>query len=140
VIAHETGLTHRTRKRGSARAFGLAFAAVFGVFALFPIVRHREPRAWLLAAAVVLALISVIVPRILDAPNRLWLAIGERLSLVTSTILVTAIYFVVIAPMGIFARIRRKDALKLGFVRKSSSYWIARDRPDLTPESLTRQF
>ena len=140
MIAHESIRTHRERKRGSARAFGLAFAAVFALVGVFPIVRHREPRLWWLGAALALATVAVGYPRILDAPNRLWLAIGERLSLVTSTILVAVIYFVVVTPLGLFARLRGKDPLKTKFARTSSTYWIARDRADLTAESLTRQF
>jgi hypothetical protein len=140
VIAHESGETHRARKRGSPRSFGLAFAAVFALVGLFPVLRHREPRIWFLGASLALVLIAFAYPRMLEAPNRLWQAIGEKLSLVTSTILVAVIYFVVVTPMGILARMRGKDALKLKVAPESSTYWIVRDRADLTAESLTRQF
>ena len=132
--------THRTRKRGSSRSFGFAFAALFALLGLFPLLRHREPGLWWLGAAVAVGVAALFYPRILDAPNRLWLVIGERLSLVTSTILVVVIYFVVVTPMGIFARLRGKDSLKTRFAPDRTTYWIARDRADLTAESLTRQF
>ncbi|HUQ98644.1 MAG TPA: SxtJ family membrane protein [Gemmatimonadaceae bacterium] len=140
MLAHETAQSHRARKRGSARSFGLAFATVFALLALFPLLRHQQPRLWLLAPSLVLGLVALVAPRILDAPNHLWLAIGERLSRVTSTILVTVIYFVVLTPMGIFARLRGKDSLKTSFAPPNPTYWIARDRPDPTVEGLTRQF
>ena len=139
MIAHET-VRPRARKRGSARAFGLTFAAVFAVLGLFPLIRHGQPRGWLIVAALVLALLAVAAPRILDAPNRAWLWIGERLSVVTSTVLIGVIYFVVVTPMGIIARLRGKDPLRKRFESNRTTYWISRDRADLTAESLTRQF
>ena len=140
MTALDSVRTHRARKRGSARSFGLAFAGLFALLGLFPLLRHREPRFWWVGAAVALGVTALFYPRILDAPNRLWLAIGERLSLVTSTILVVVIYFVVVTPMGVFARLRGKDSLKTRFAPDKPTYWIARDRADLTAESLTRQF
>ena len=140
MIAHESGENHRVRKWGSPRSFGLAFAAVFAVIGLFPLLRHREPRLWFLGASLALTFTALAYPRVLDAPNRLWLAIGERLSLVASAIIVTIIYFVVVTPMGVFARLRGKDPLRLKFDPESPTYWIVRDKPDLTAESLTRQF
>ena len=103
-------------------------------------VRHREPRLWLLGAALVLAVIALTLPRLLDWPNRIWLALGERLSLVTSTILVALIYFLIVTPMGVFARLRGKDSLRIRFAPEDKTYWTVRDRADLTAESLTRQF
>jgi hypothetical protein len=140
VIAHESGQKHRTHKRGSARSFGLTFAALFAIVGLFPVLRHREPRLWLLGLAFALAAVAAVYPRTLEAPNRLWLAIGDRLSLVTSTILVALIYFLIVTPMGVFARLRGKDSLKIKLTPESPTYWIVRDRADLTAESLTRQF
>ena len=139
VIAHES-VRRRARKRGSARAFGLVFAGVFALFGLLPLLRHREPRVWLLGAGLGLAIIALLYPRLLDRPNQLWSAFGERLSLVASTVLVAVIYFAVVTPMGAIGRLRGKDPLGSKFAPRSPTYWIARDRPAPTAESLTRQF
>jgi hypothetical protein len=107
---------------------------------MVPVLRHRDLRVWALGASAALTVVAVFYPRILDAPNRAWLALGERLSIVTSTMLLGIIYFVVLTPIAVFARLRGKDALKTTFAPERSTYWMARDKPDPSTKSLTRQF
>jgi hypothetical protein len=49
-------------------------------------------------------------------------------------------FFVVITPLGFLMRLSGKDPLRLRFDREVESYWIPRDPPGPTPESLKNQF
>jgi hypothetical protein len=67
-------------KGSSDRNFGLTFAVVGAIFALWPLWRGEAPRWWLLALVAALVAVSLWVPQILRPLNRVWLKIGLLLT------------------------------------------------------------
>jgi hypothetical protein len=63
--AHEDFSREEAVQGSSDRAFGLTFAAVFAVFALWPLVRQRPLRWWALAVALVFLVAAVVRPQVL---------------------------------------------------------------------------
>jgi hypothetical protein len=59
---------------------------------------------------------------------------------VVSPLVLGAVYFLLIAPVGIGMRLFGRDALNRRFVRSQRSYWIERDPPGPPPSSLKNQF
>jgi len=51
-----------------------------------------------------------------------------------------AIFYGFFAPVGVFNRWRKKDPLGLQLDKAASTYWIQRDPPGPTPESMINQF
>ena len=61
---------------GSERGFGLVFAVVFALIALWPLVRGNDVRLWALVVAALFAVVAFAVPALLKWPNRLWFKFG----------------------------------------------------------------
>jgi hypothetical protein len=127
-------------KGSSDRSFGLTFAVVGAIIALWPLLHGASPRWWLLAVAAVLAAVSLTVPHVLHPLNRIWLKIGLLLNRIVSPIVLGIIFYGVLTPLGAAMRLGGKDPLRLRFEKDAASYWIVREPPGPAPKSMTRQF
>jgi hypothetical protein len=127
-------------KSGSNRSFGLVFAAVFLIIALFPLIGGREVRLWALLAALAFAGAAFLRPSLLAPLNRLWFRFGLLLHHVVNPLVLGLMYFLVVTPMGLVIRIFGGRLLSLGFSRDAQSYWIRRSPPGPEPESIRNQF
>jgi Saxitoxin biosynthesis operon protein SxtJ len=122
----------------SDRSFGFVFAVVFALIAGSPLWSGGPLRWWALGLAAAFALVAVAQPRILHPLNRAWLALGRLLHLVVSPIVMGAVFFLCVTPIGWIMRLRGKDVLSLSRRSDLSSYWITRDQAQA--QSMKNQF
>ena len=73
---------------------------------------------WLLAT-ILLSLITIITPVVFYPFAALWFGLSRVLSKISSTILLSLVFFVIVTPMGFFRRIAGKDSLKIRQFKKS---------------------
>jgi hypothetical protein len=124
----------------SDRSFGLTFAAVGAILALWPLLSAEPPHWWLLAASLALFAVSLAMARILRPLNRIWERIGLLLHHIVSPIILAIVYFLVLTPLGLAIRLAGRDALRLRRDTSASTYWISRQPPGPAPKSMSRQF
>jgi len=131
-------------KIGSERAFGLVFAVMFLVIALFPLFtrvgQQDVIRVWALIVAVSFGLSGLVLPRLLVPLNKLWFRFGLLLHRVVSPLVMGLIFFLTITPIGLLMRTIGKRPLDLGFDRSVKSYWVYRTPPSPAPDTMKRQF
>ena len=134
--------THADRNESvrSGRSFGLVFAIVFALIGLYPLLGGGTARTWSLGLAVLMLAFAALAPAALALPARLWLRLGDALHRVVSLLVLALIFFGVICPFALAMRVIRRDALRLGFDKAASSYWIARDPAGPDPDSIRNQF
>jgi hypothetical protein len=123
-------LTHPTSSAEKARAgrrFGLT---VGGAFALLAAVSWWRGHAWppmvlgTLGAALLLA--ALLLPRQLGPVERAWMRLAHAISRITTPILVGALFYLVLTPIGLIMRAFGRNVLRHPLV--DDSYWIVRDR------------
>jgi hypothetical protein len=133
---------HREHKTpvSSERSFGIVFAVVFLVIALWPLMSWHAPRTWALALAAIFAGVAFTVPALLRPLNLLWFRFGLVLHRIVSSLVLALLFFVTVTPIAFIYRVLRKDPLRLAFERDRSSYWIAREPPGPPPDMMTKQF
>jgi len=125
----------------SDRVFGLVFAVVFFLIALFPLLSGQGIWKWAIVFSLAFGLAALTAPRILSPLNRLWTRFGLLLHKITSPIILGIIFFLVITPIGIIMRMLRKDGpLKMIMDHECRTYWIERTPPGLRHDSFTDQF
>jgi hypothetical protein len=133
--------SHTEIKMGSERNFGLTFAAVFLVFALWPVVFHGgriRPIPTVIAA--VFLVLGLVYPSILAPLNRLWFKFGLALAKITGPIVMLIVFLLAIVPTGILKRRFGTDALRLKREPDATTYWIDRTNDDPSAHSMKRQF
>jgi hypothetical protein len=113
------------------RKFGLVVGGIFCVLGLWFFIRHKPFYWYVLAPGVPLMLLGAILPRSLKWVYIVWMTLAIALGTVVSTILLTVLFFVVVTPIGLAARLAGKDFLGQKLQPGASSYWILRDATKL---------
>ena len=124
----------------SDRSFGFVFTVVFLIVAIYPLVSGKPIRLWAMVLAGTLIILSLCVPKILNPANRLWTQFGELLHAIVSPVALGILFYLVVTPTGLLMRVLGKKTLCLGFDPVTSSYWIKREPPGPTADSLNNQF
>jgi Saxitoxin biosynthesis operon protein SxtJ len=137
---HESLSRDEEVKRPSERRFGFTFGVVFLLLAALLTVRDSAAWPVPLALALVFLGLAKFVPELLRPLNHLWLRFGLVLHAAVSPIVLIALFFFVITPIGLVARLAGKDFLRLRFNREAATYWIDRRPPGPRPESMRNQF
>ena len=127
-------------KMGSERSFGLVFAAVFLIVALFPLIGDGVVRTWALGVAVAFAVAALAAPDLLRPLNRLWFLLGLVLNKIVSPIVMGIIFFLTVTPIGLIRRARDRDPLKQKIDPDAETYWIAVDPEHAARSSMKKQF
>lgn len=135
---------HRQQEiRGSSeRNFGLVFATVFVLVGLAPLL-HRpaeNPRLWALAIAAVFAVLAFFWTAPLKPLNRLWFRFGLLLHAIVNPLVMGALFYLVVAPIGLLMRVAGKDVLRLKRDKQAATYWIRRDPVGPAPDTMKNQF
>jgi Saxitoxin biosynthesis operon protein SxtJ len=136
----EPSTTHDAPPDASDRSVGLVFAGVFVLVGALPLLKLAEPRWWALAVAAVLGLVALLRPAILRPLSRVWLGLGKLLHKIVSPLVMGAVFFVCVTPIGWIQRMRGRDMLSLRRREDLSSYWVAREVESPAAETMKRQF
>jgi hypothetical protein len=140
VSTHEDLSTHFEAKTSSNRSFGVVFAVVFALIALYPLRHGLPPRWWAAAVAAVFLLAGLFVPAVLGPLNALWTRLGLLLAKVVNPIVMAILFYGVVTPVGLLKRALSGDSIPRGKDQALSTYWIDRKPPGPAPESMADQF
>lgn len=109
------------------RKFGLVVGGVFCALGLWFFLRHKPFYWYVLVPGVPLVLLGALLPRSLKWIYAGWMTLAMILGAVVSTVLLTLLFFLVVTPTGLFARLVGKDFLSQRLEPGAASYWILRD-------------
>ncbi len=127
-------------KTSSNRSFGIVFAVVFAIVALWPLIGGGAARAWAAAIAGAFLAVALARPSALAPLNRAWTAFGSVLHRITNPLIMGLVFYGAVAPTALIMRALGKDPLRRRFDRDATSYWIERTPPGPEPDSMKRQF
>lgn len=128
-------------KLPSNRKFGFTFAVILISVGIYGIFAPWKPIVSGLCAlaGITFLLVAVSAPQLLTPLNRAWFALGELLGRIVSPIALGIIFFALITPVSIIARLLGRDELRLKR-RSVPSYWVPRQTSALDPNSFKQQF
>jgi hypothetical protein len=139
-MAHEDLTREQDVEGSSDRSFGVVFAVVFLIIALWPLASGGAVRWWSCVVSALFAVVAMAKPALLSGLNRQWLKLGLLLGKIVSPIALGLLFYGVIAPLGFALRLAGKDPLRLKYDRGADTYWIRREPPGPPPDSMTNQF
>ncbi len=140
MSSHEDFRRESAVKPSSDRAFGLLFAVVFALIALWPLLDDAGPRWWGLAVAGAFAFMALAAPQVLAPANRLWHRFGLLLGRLVNPLVMGLLFYLVVTPTGLILRAFGKDFLRLAREPEADSYWIERTPPGPEAGGKPRQF
>lgn len=96
------------------RKFGFVMAAMIaGLFGLLlPWLFGRPLPKWPWIAAVLIALPAFFAPSLLGPVHRAWMAVGAVLGWINTRILLAAMFYVIVLPVGFAMRLAGRDPMR----------------------------
>ena len=116
-------------KGGSEKSFGIAFAVVFMLVSLYPLISDKGVRLLPLIIALIFFVLAYVAPSILSVPNKLWFKLGMALGAVVAPVVMALVYFTTVVPIGLIIGLMGKDLLRQKLDKNAKSYWIKRSQP-----------
>jgi hypothetical protein len=130
-----------TEKLPSNKKFGTFFSILFLVIATYSNYKNNTHHIPTIALGLSLTflIVTLTIPKALTMPNLLWYKLGITLGKIVNPIVLGFIFFLLITPVALIARILGRDELKIK-KRIVSTYWIERLPSGPEPESFKNQF
>lgn len=149
MSTHEDYRREEQVEGGSDRGFGLTVGGILVAIALV-----RVGLGWWSSGAFALGwiewtlggvggglfLFGLVAPSLLGPLNKAWTKLGLLLFTIVNPIVLGVIFLLTILPIGLLLRAFGKDPMRLRFEPDAKTYWIERDPPGPTPESMPLQF
>ena len=121
--------TTKTELRKFGLIMGAMFALIFGL--LLPWFSDKTAQTWPIWPFIVMAvfwLVAFVAPQILEPINTIWLKFGNVMGWVNSRIILGAMFFLIIFPIGLILRLMGKDGMNRKWLKEAKSY-----RKEVTP-------
>ena len=117
-------------KISSNKSFGIVFSIFFALVAIYIFYKYGNINYVLIFLSLFFLTLGLINSIVLTPLNILWFKFGILLSKIVSPIVMGFIFFVVVTPLSLLAKIVRKDFLKLDKKtnKKNQSYWIEKEK------------
>lgn len=130
-----------TEKLPSNKKFGTFFSILFLVIAAYSNYKNYTHHIPIIALglSLIFMIVTLTIPRALIVPNLLWYKLGITLGKIVNPIVLGLIFFLLITPIALVARILGRDELRIK-KRIVSTYWIERFPAGPEPESFKNQF
>ena len=131
----------RKKSRRAEREFGLIVGGVFLALSLWWVYRGKFPhlRQVTLPLGGLLALLGLVFPAALIWPNKVWMALAEGLSFVTTRVILAFVFFVIVTPIGFIKRRFGWDPLNRR-AAASDSYWVPYSERQKDPRHYEKMF
>ena len=126
---------------GSNKSFGLMFAIIFLLAALYLVVKNSSTFAQIVAfttSATTFA-IALMAPAILAKPNRYWMKFSLLLARFVSPIVLGVLFYLLISPLALVLRVFGRDELRLRH-KKTSTHWKERGSKGYSFELFKNQY
>ena len=129
-------MKHKNIEISSNRSFGLVFFVVFFVISLWPILSENEIRIWSLILSVIFLILGILNSKILAPLNKVWFRFGIFLGNFIAPIVMVIVFFLVVTPTGILAKLFKKDLINLK-KNNDKTYWVEKKE---TISNMKNQF
>lgn len=109
------------------RIFIFILGGICVLIGSWPLLKGFDIRwPWLIPALLLIA-VGVLRPTILLPLFRVWVKVARFIGRVNSFFLLAVVFYLILFPIGLIARLFRVNHDKFSFARKGESYWIKRE-------------
>jgi hypothetical protein len=137
---HEVFFRKEEIVAGSDRSFGVVMAAALAALTLLNAWHSGRLWPWTGGLAGLFLAAGLLRPSVLNPLNRAWLKFGLLLHRVVNPVVMALLFYGTVLPTGLVMRMLGKDLLRLKRQPDADSYWIVRQPPGPSPETMKDQF
>lgn len=124
---------------GEIRKFGWTVGLFLAILAGLLYWRGEQAFLTVLLAGLALLLLGLVLPAVLKPVHWIWMAIAVVLGWIMTRLILGVLFYAVISPIALVARLAGKDFLRVAWEDDKVSYWNTRT-PGKSKEDYERQF
>ena len=114
------------------KQFGITIAVVLAILSSWFLWQGRDSGYILLIIAILFLALGLFLPNLLKPLQKMWMTLAVLLGWVMTRVILIVLFYLVVTPIGLLARICGKDFLNRKFDREAQSFWI--ERKSATPD------
>lgn len=120
------------------RKFGITVGAIFGLFGIWFIYSKIffTGQVVFIILGIFLILFGALFPKFLKGVYRYWMTAAFVLGWFVSRFLLTILFFMVLTPIALIAKLFKKEFLNLGYKQNQQSYWIKKTTSKINYEKM----
>jgi hypothetical protein len=122
------------------RNFGITFFFVLLFIGTILAYKGRSTGYAVIGVGVLFFVLGMWAPVWLKAFYRAWMGLAAVLGFFTSRLILSVLFYLVVTPIGLTMRLLGKDLLNQRWDRKTSTYWIKREKTPFDKERYEKQF
>ena len=134
------GKNTNIKTKNQLRKFGITVGAVFGLLGALLCWRARDYYYYFLILCGAFIIPGVIAPMTLKPVEKVWMSAAKCMGWVMTRVVLSILFYFVLTPTGLIAKLFRKDFLDLKFDRNAESYWISKEHAIAGKERHENQF
>lgn len=135
-----TEISHINSSKKECRKFGYSVGSVLLIIGLTLLYFGKSSAVYFLSIAGILILLGFILPASLKPLQKIWMGISVILGSIMTRVILTFLFYIVVTPVAIIAKIAGKDFLNLKIEKEKKSYWIFRDKKEYNKTETEKQF
>ena len=122
------------------RKFGLTVGGVLMLIAALLFYFDKSSAPYFGVIGAILLLSGIIISQVLKLPNKIWMGLAIVLGFFMSRLILTILFYLVLTPIALIAKIVGKKFMILKYDRSANTYWEKRTHIQNKPVDYERQF
>jgi hypothetical protein len=122
------------------RQFGITIGIVLGLLGIWFFWVGKEGKYLLIIGAILFSSLGLIFPLVLKPFQKLWMTLAILMGWLVTRVIVTVLFYLVVTPIGIFAKLCGKKFLNVKLDKSADSYWIKRTHTTPDKQAYEKQF
>jgi len=127
-------------EKSDLRKFGITVGIIFMIIAGFLFWKEKESFQIFLTIGITLFLTAITIPVILKPVYWIWMIFATILGWIMTRVILSLLFFVILTPIGLIARLFGKQFIELKWNKTNSTYWNYRNKDEFEKEKYEKQF
>lgn len=126
--------------KSDLKKFGVTIGIVLVLIAIILFYLTYSSYLYFAAVGLLFIILAYFFPIILIPIQKFWMVLALILGWISTRIILSVLFYLIMTPIGLAAKIFRKDFLNLKLDKSNQSYWNYREKVLYTKEKSERQF
>jgi hypothetical protein len=120
--------------------FGITMGIVLALVGGLLIWRSKDYYFFFFVFSIAFLFLGLVIPALLKPIQKVWMSIAVIIGWVMTRVILTVLFYLVVTPVGILAKVFGKDFLDTKFDRNANSYWSTRESEKFDKRNYESQF
>lgn len=122
------------------RNFAIVIGAALAIIGTILLLKKNSAFLYLFIASGIILLFGFFIPFVLKPLQKAWMTLAVIMGWFVSRIILVILFFVILTPISLIARLFRKQFLNISMKEVKDSYWHIREKREQSVTNYERQF